>query len=265
MMQSSGTVSARREIIFGVIVVAYLFVAVVAYTDHPRKPGEDPLTEFERAGLDVWRRNNCQVCHQIYGFGGFLGPDLTNRVTDEIDDEELSWILEFGSGRMPALDLSEDDQEAVLAYLRAVNRTGQSQPSPLQARRPSAAPDPFARLAAAWCNESGGDLEPAQRRGSEVWERFGCDGCHTPFAIGDNLAPDLSLSAVNRSVEALSKLFASGRGRMPAVDLSPAQVDDLCSYLEWFADHRSELVELNNRMLDRETFTWSGIPWFEYR
>ncbi|MFQ5844075.1 MAG: c-type cytochrome [Planctomycetota bacterium] len=85
--------------------------------------------------MAVWRRNNCQVCHQIHGFGGSLGPDLTNRVTDNVADQEFRALLAAGSGRMPPLGLDPLEQRAVLAYLRRVNRTGRSQPRPLAARR----------------------------------------------------------------------------------------------------------------------------------
>ncbi|MCZ6597955.1 MAG: hypothetical protein O7B99_09975, partial [Planctomycetota bacterium] len=67
------------------LVVCFLGVSVVAYTDHPRVSAGPPLDELERAGLAVWRENNCQACHQVYGFGGFHGPDLTNRVSEDTD------------------------------------------------------------------------------------------------------------------------------------------------------------------------------------
>ena len=33
------------------------------------------------AGRIVWQKNNCQSCHQLYGLGGYLGPDLTNEMS----------------------------------------------------------------------------------------------------------------------------------------------------------------------------------------
>ena len=29
-------------------------------------------------GENIWLKNNCNSCHQLYGLGGYLGPDLTN-------------------------------------------------------------------------------------------------------------------------------------------------------------------------------------------
>ncbi|MCH7870146.1 MAG: c-type cytochrome, partial [Planctomycetes bacterium] len=44
-----------------------------------------------KSGLAIWRENNCQACHQIYGYGGFLGPDLTN-LMDRRPDEDWKYI-----------------------------------------------------------------------------------------------------------------------------------------------------------------------------
>ena len=42
------------------------------------------------SGRIVWQKYNCQSCHQLYGLGRYLGPDLTNVVSNpkkgEIDD-----------------------------------------------------------------------------------------------------------------------------------------------------------------------------------
>ena len=46
-----------------------------AYDTPVRTP---PLDDLARAGRALWHDHNCQTCHQIYGFGGFLGPDVTN-------------------------------------------------------------------------------------------------------------------------------------------------------------------------------------------
>ena len=255
----------KGEAALGVFVGVYLAFAVVAYTDFPRQATEDPLTDLEREGLEVWRRNNCQSCHQIYGFGGFLGPDLTNRLRDGYIDQGLYTILENGLGRMPALHLSVEDQDAVFAYLQAVNRTGQSQPTPLSARRKVPMRSHFGLLAERWEEETGERCGDPVERGVAAWGRLGCGACHVPFTIGDNLAPDLTASAVNRSEGAVRKILEKGRGRMPSTDCTSADLEYLCALLEWVADHRTELVEMNDRLLEREAFSWSALPWFEYR
>ena len=115
-----------------------------------------------------------------------------------------------------------------------------------------------------WVRDSGRDPAPAVLRGIEVWKQNGCAACHVPFCEGPNLAPDLSCRAVDRSVPALRAVLEEGRGRMPSSLMMPEEIEELNAYLEWFAAHRADLVELNDRMLKREKFSWSRIPWFEY-
>ncbi len=256
---------SRRELALGLLVFIYLSLSVVAYTDFPRRARDQALTDLEQRGLATWRRHNCQACHQIYGFGGFLGPDLTNRVTDATPDAELSWILEYGSRQMPAFDLPPSEQEAVLAYLRAVNRTGQSQPTPLGASRVINSVEHYGRLALEWAGGADSDLAPNARRGLEVWQRNGCGACHLPFAAGRYLAPDLSQRAIGRSLGALQELLEQGRGRMPPFHLAQDEVEALGAFLTWISEHRSELVDLNDRLTGRQRFSWSALPWWEYR
>ncbi len=51
---------------------------------------------------------------------------------------------------------------------------------------------------------------------------------------------------------------------MPAYMLGRAEVESLHTYLEWIASRRAELADLNDRMLEREGFAWTTIPWFQY-
>ena len=100
---------SRRQVL-SLLIACFVAVSAVAYSDYPRRSELLPLDELERAGLSVWRRNNCQACHQVHGFGGFHGPDLTNRVTDETPDEEILQVVLRGKERMPAFELGEEEQ-----------------------------------------------------------------------------------------------------------------------------------------------------------
>jgi len=253
--------SSWREILFAVLVAAYVGLSYVAWTDHPREPGP-VLTDLERRGLDLWRRHNCQVCHQIHGFGGFLGPDLTNAIDETRNRVELAHLLWDGYGKMPAFHLEDKDARAVLAFLSAVNETGRSQPRPNAARRP-------VRPEAHWklLFEKGGALEPARddvMRGCEVMTRSSCGACHIPFMAGTRRAPDLTTAAVDRSPDRLVPLLKTGRGNMPAYTLTAEEVADLGAFLEWTARNRKRLVAMNDEMLQREGFSWRDLTWWEY-
>lgn len=249
----------------GFLVVIYFLVSLVAYTDFPRTGAALSLTEIEHRGLAVWRRHNCQVCHQIHGFGGFLGPDLTNRVDDSRGDTEFGPILTKGAGRMPALKLSPGDRSAVLSYLRAINRTGRSQPHPLKARRRVDPIEHFPLLTGEYVRITGHPLSAKVRNGTVLWSRFQCGSCHVPFTEGPAGAVDLSIRSVVRELPNLEALLAEGRRRMPSYVLTSVETKELRTYLKWIAIYRSNLIPVNDRMVKREKFSRRAVPWFEYR
>ncbi len=247
------------------LIVCYILISIVSYTDYPRRSAEAPLSPLERRGQAVWRSNGCQVCHQIYGYGGFLGPDLTNRVTGDTPDDEITTIVTSGQGRMPAFDLAPDETDALLAYLRKMNRSGRSQPAPLAGRRSVPPVEHLRLLAEEWVARHGRELPLAVRRGAGVWTRTACGTCHVPFDVGRSLAPDLSGRALDFSRPAVAEVLAHGRGRMPSFPLTPDEIEDLSTLLGWITGHRAELVAVNDQMLDREEFSLTNVPWFEYR
>ncbi len=111
---------------FYLITVCFFIQGIFAYTDFPT-PAVGTQVELSGealAGLALWQEMNCQACHQIYGQGGFMGPDLTN-VTARYPDEYIHFRLEFGGARMPTLNLPEEDRLALIAFLKAINETGQ--------------------------------------------------------------------------------------------------------------------------------------------
>ncbi len=74
-------------------------------------------------GKQVWLAKNCMVCHQFYGMGGYLGPDLTN-VHERLGDETLAWVMRNGRGSMPDMDLSEAEIYALVVFLEEMGDTG---------------------------------------------------------------------------------------------------------------------------------------------
>lgn len=253
-----------RVTALGVLVLAYLGVSVIAYTDYPNAQEHTPLADRERRGLAVWRKYNCQACHQIHGFGGFLGPDLTNRVDDNTPDDAFDYLLQKGVGRMPALHLDPEEREAVIAYLRALNRTGKATPRPLAGKKAVNPWEHFRLIGEEWSREKGRELPPAARRGLDLVTKMQCGACHVPFMTGRHLSPDLSLWAINRKPAALSEIFSKGKGRMPVFRFQPAEVQDVAAWMEWMRRERADLVDVNQRLIQSHDFSWTSVPWFEY-
>jgi len=80
-------------------------------------------------GKMIWQQKNCGACHQIYGLGGFLGPDLTNIYSAR--GKGPAYIQAFvngGTSVMPSFQLEEGEMSALLAYLRHVDASGKSDP-----------------------------------------------------------------------------------------------------------------------------------------
>ncbi len=108
------------------LATAFLGQTAWVYLDPSEGQTVDPqATE----GIRLWHRHDCQACHQIYGYGGFLGPDLTNAATRYGEDLEpvLDAMLLAGPGGMPAYDLDETEVAALAAWLRHIDGTGVGQ------------------------------------------------------------------------------------------------------------------------------------------
>ncbi len=76
-------------------------------------------------GQKLWQDNNCFSCHQLYGLGGYLGPDLTNVYSaDGKGPAYIKGMLNSGVLSMPEFRFSEDEKNAIVAYLKEVDTTG---------------------------------------------------------------------------------------------------------------------------------------------
>ena len=74
-------------------------------------------------GWKVWQEKNCQSCHQLYGLGGYMGPDLTNVISKK-GEIHVRTFVQYGTGRMPNFHLSNREIESVTAFLTWVDRSG---------------------------------------------------------------------------------------------------------------------------------------------
>lgn len=89
-----------------------------------QKATENNLAE---QGKKVWQEKNCSACHQLYGLGGHLGPDLTNEYARR-PVAYIRAILTAGTNVMPDFHLNNKDKDAIIAFLKYTNTTGTSDP-----------------------------------------------------------------------------------------------------------------------------------------
>lgn len=118
--------STTKRWIFGVLVSSSLIYSAFVYTVGTAHPhGEELISEQTRSGKALFQKHNCISCHQIYGLGGYLGPDLTNVVSNPIKGPAYARaILQSGTQRMPNFQLSDQELDDLVAFLGYVDKTG---------------------------------------------------------------------------------------------------------------------------------------------
>lgn len=80
-------------------------------------------------GRLVWQKYNCQACHQMYGLGGYLGPDLTNIISKEGKGEVvIRALIKSGTKQMPAYQLTENEMTNLLQFFESTNASGNADP-----------------------------------------------------------------------------------------------------------------------------------------
>lgn len=117
----------RTRHFFIFIVCCFLTYSFWIYSVPYFKPNE--LTSSEQNlvsdGRLVLQKYNCHTCHQIYGLGGYLGPDLTNVYSRRNQNEDyLKAIIHSGVRQMPAFKMSEVEMTSLLAFLKNLDATG---------------------------------------------------------------------------------------------------------------------------------------------
>ncbi len=93
------------------------------YTSATEDSEKNPvLSEQAVRGKMLFQSKNCIACHQLYGLGGYLGPDLTTVISRKDPDYSRAIIM-AGTLRMPNLKLNRDETDAVIEYLTYVDQT----------------------------------------------------------------------------------------------------------------------------------------------
>jgi nitric oxide reductase subunit C len=111
-------------IVITILVTVFSIYNFFVYTSK-NKQTPIKLNPEASLGLQIWQNNNCWSCHQLYGLGGYLGPDLTNIYSHP--DKGGSYIKSFlstGVMTMPKFDFTEEEKNAIVAYLKHIDSTG---------------------------------------------------------------------------------------------------------------------------------------------
>jgi len=217
------------------------------------------LSATAQRGRKLWHDNNCQSCHQLYGFGGFLGPDLTNAVP-HIADERLQTILTDGMLPMPAFHFSTDEIEAITAFLSEVDATGTGQ---FRFVESAAANEVFSQLVEKIAAEE--PMLNAPINGYQLVQDRKCIGCHLPNLMSTQQAPDLCDVIVSPGVDGITATLRQGRiaRGMPQFELTADEQAAIVAFLRWMHEHR-DVIQSEFKALAMEHAQSARIPWFEY-
>ncbi|MCA8975531.1 MAG: c-type cytochrome [Planctomycetes bacterium] len=249
-----------RKVLMAALVAAFVGQTTLVYTDDTadRTP---PLSELAIAGRRIWHDNNCQACHQIYGFGGFLGPDLTNAAR-RLSREYLTTVLTTGPNngqtQMPAFHMDEDQIAAVREFLQELDQTGIGVP---RAKRPPAPTEVFAAIRA-HLDETSPAAEVG--KGLSLFQPI-CGACHTPFQatpLGPNTAPDLSTVVTRLDDDAIRATIENGRVArgMPAQPHMKPSFPQLLALLHWLQQERAAITARLGGPADD-----LSLPWWEFK
>lgn len=112
-----------------VLGVVFLIYSLELYILPPTQEGVEAEVSDNLAakGKILWQQKNCTSCHQIYGLGGHLGPDLTN-VSSQRSPEYIEAFLMSGTNVMPNFHLTKEEIEALKSFLKSVDKSGKADP-----------------------------------------------------------------------------------------------------------------------------------------
>jgi cytochrome c oxidase subunit 2 len=117
------------------LVIAEPAEAYARWAEQQHRPAREPQADAERRGRDVFLSRSCMLCHAIEGTpaNARRAPDLTHIAgrrtlaagTLPNEPEKLAqWILDPQSVKpgttMPATELSSDELQGLVAYLRSL-------------------------------------------------------------------------------------------------------------------------------------------------
>ena len=115
------------RIIWILLLLTFITSSWLIYTRCDEKNISGIPDEHVKQGWKVWQEKNCQGCHQIYGLGGYMGPDLTN-VASQKDKVPIYMkvFIQHGTGRMPDFHLNDSDVNDLILYLAWIDKSGKS-------------------------------------------------------------------------------------------------------------------------------------------
>ncbi len=223
-------------------------------------------------GEHVFEAHHCSGCHGVGGVGTSRAPALT-KLMGGMSAAALEKVLEhpthaMQSGGMPAMTLTAHDMNDLVDYLRTLSAPASHARTTAPAE-PSPAPTESASASASASPSS----TSASTTGERVFKAHGCSGCHGVGGVGTSRAPALTKLEGTMNAAALKKVLehpthAMQSGGMPAITLSPQDMNDLVTYLRSLASvpatsarrpHESSLASTGDAAAGRAVYAHCAL------
>ncbi len=106
----------------------FLFLLFVIYTGFVYTVGTKGPSIVMNAdaikGKLLYQKYNCTACHQLYGLGGYLGPELTTVISQKGKGSLYAdAIMKSGTERMPDFHLPDIERQQLIAFFTYVDST----------------------------------------------------------------------------------------------------------------------------------------------
>ena len=119
------TSDRKKIIVITVLLAAFLCYSFFLYSALPVK--NYPVRKEADSGKLAWQKYNCNACHQVYGLGGYLGPDLTNIYSIK-GAAYIQAFLKTGTTIMPAYNLNNREIQDITTFMKSLDASGKSDP-----------------------------------------------------------------------------------------------------------------------------------------
>jgi nitric oxide reductase subunit C len=118
-----------KQWLYAVLCISFLAMSLSVYMNTENVDrGSELMSDEVMKGRQLFMDYNCTSCHQIFGLGGYMGPDLTNCYSSDGGPQRAKMWLRDGFGAMPNLGLSDHEITELIAFLAYIDKTGTSPP-----------------------------------------------------------------------------------------------------------------------------------------
>jgi nitric oxide reductase subunit C len=112
----------KKTTVFFILFICYACFSAWVYTRGTEQRPGIQMSGQAAAGKLLWQEKNCIACHQLYGLGGYLGPDLTNIISDPSRGSAYAAaFVKSGGTTMPNYHLTDKETDDIIAYLKYVD------------------------------------------------------------------------------------------------------------------------------------------------